>query len=260
VLSSFQPPPSAAVVRLASLTVAPTSIGTSDPANRTAQGQLILTGAAGPGGVAVLLSVDQPDLAQITPAQIAIAEGDSGGTFTVSGLVQPLGGPDHSDVTVRASLADQTLMATLTVRPEPPATPPPSPDVAAVAPETAQMEHDVVDGINWQRTQVLGRSALPWSDQWSDLARAHSVDMALGRAPFQPEGFNAPWALAGGTAQILGQCTSRDVDPVVTAWFNGTENEKLVVTQDYGATGRMGAGVAKAPQGLYYITAIFAPK
>ena len=117
VLSNFQPPPSAAAVRLASLTVNPTSIGTSDPANRTAQGQVTLTGATGAGGLTVLLSVDQPDVAQIAPARIAVAEGSFGGTFTVSGLVQPLGGPDHTDVTVRASLADQTLMATLTVRP-----------------------------------------------------------------------------------------------------------------------------------------------
>jgi uncharacterized protein YkwD len=243
------------------LTVNPTSIGTSDPANRTAQGQVVLTGAAGVGGLTVLLSVDQPDVAQIAPAQIAIAEGDSGGTFAVSGLVQPLGGPDHTDVTVRASLGGQTLAATLTVRPEPPATPPPSPDTAAVAPETALMERDVVDGLNQQRTQVMGRSPLVWSDQWADLARAYSVDMALGRAPFQPESpSSAAWAQAGASGEILGQCASRDVAPVVTAWFNGTDVQKLVVGQDYGANGRVGVGVAKSPQGLYYITAIFAQK
>lgn len=258
VLSNFQPPPSVVAARLAGLTVNPTSIGTSDPANRTAQGQVTLTDAAPAGGLTVLLSVDQPDVAQVVPALIAVAEGDLGGTFTVSGLAQPLGGPDHRDVTVRASLGDQTLAATLTVRPEPPATPPPSPDVAAVAPETAQMERDVVDGLNWQRTQILGRSPLVWSDQWGDLARARSIDMALGRAPFQPEGVNAPWAQAGASAEILGQCAGRDVTPVVAGWFNGTDLQKLVVTQDYGATGRVGVGVAKSPQGLYYITAIFA--
>jgi len=198
------------------------------------------------------------ELRDVAPAQIAIAAGDLGATFTVSGLVQPLGGPDHVDVTVRASLGDQTLSAMLTVRPQPPATPAPSPDVAAVAPETALMERDVVDGLNQQRTEVLGRSPLVWSDQWADLARAHSVDMALGRAPFQPEGVNAPWALAGASAEILGQCAGRDVGPVVTAWFNGTDVQKLVVTQDYGANGHVGVGVAKSPQGLYYITAIFA--
>ena len=122
------------------------------------------------------------------------------------------------------------------------------------------MERDVVDGLNQQRTEVLGRSPLVWSDQWADLARAYSVDMALGRAPFQPEAVNGPWALAGASAEILGDCAGRDVGPVVTAWFNGTDVQKLVVTQDYGATGRVGVGVAKSPQGLYYITVIFAAK
>jgi hypothetical protein len=39
---------------------------------------------------------------------------------------------------------------------------------------------------------------------------------------------------------------------------NGIDVRKLVVTQDYGATGHVGVGVAKSPQGLYYVTAIFA--
>jgi hypothetical protein len=50
------------------------------------------------------------------------------------------------------------------------------------------------------------------------------------------------------------------VRPVVVGWLNGADVQKLVVTQDYGATGRVGVGVAKSPQGLYYITAIFAAR
>jgi hypothetical protein len=122
ILSDFQPSTLSVVSHLAGLQIQPTSIGTSNPANRVAQGQITLDGPAPAGGVTVQLASDRPDVASITPAAVSIDEGAMTGVFTVTGITQLLMSTTNVDVTVTASLAGQTLTAPLSVRPESPAT------------------------------------------------------------------------------------------------------------------------------------------
>ena len=128
VLSGFQPSTPASVVKLASLDVRPTLIGTGDSAN-VAQGKVTLDSAAQAGGVTVQLSCDRTDFMSIDPRVLVIAEGQTIGSFTVTAIGQPLMSTANVDGTVRASLGTQTLTAPLSIRPEQPATvvPPPAP-------------------------------------------------------------------------------------------------------------------------------------
>jgi hypothetical protein len=122
ILSDFQPSEPRVVSRLSGLQIQPASIGTSDPANRVAQGQVILDGPAPTGGVTVQLSSDRPDVTSVTPAALLIAESTTTGAFTVTGIAQPVMPTTNVDVTVNASLGNQTLTAPISVRPEPPPT------------------------------------------------------------------------------------------------------------------------------------------
>ncbi len=122
VLSDFQPSALIVTARLATLDVQPTSIGTSNPANRAAQGSVNLDRPAGAGGVTVQLSTDRPDIIVITPTSLVIPEGVATGTFTAAGSGQSIMGTAQVDGTIRASLGTQTLTAPLSVRPEAPVT------------------------------------------------------------------------------------------------------------------------------------------
>jgi hypothetical protein len=124
VLSDFQPAPNLAVAKLTGLTVQPTSISTGDPTNLAAQGTVTLNGPAPANGASVQVSVDRPDLVGISPASVVIAAGKTSGTFVASGILQSLTSSGTVDATITASLGDQSLTASLAVRPETPATPP----------------------------------------------------------------------------------------------------------------------------------------
>jgi len=143
-LSDFQPQVPDAVVRLAALDVQPASIGTSGSAKSVAQGRVDLNAPAPPGGVNILLSCDRSDVIAIDPAVLFIAESVATGSFTLTGIGQPLMPPSHIDASVRASLGTQTVTAPLSIRPDNPATvvpaattpvaPPPSPAEFTVQP------------------------------------------------------------------------------------------------------------------------------
>jgi hypothetical protein len=147
VLSDFQPQAPESIVRLAALDVQPASIGTGDPATRVAQGRVNLHAPAPAGGVTIVLSCDRTDVIAIDRPTLFIAEGLQAGTFTITGIGQPLMSLSHVDVTIRASLGTQTLTAPLSIRPENPATVvppaatpvalPPSPLELSVQPATA---------------------------------------------------------------------------------------------------------------------------
>jgi hypothetical protein len=122
VLSDFQPSPRAPAVRLLTLDLTPTSIGTSESASNVAQGTARLDGPAPPGGVVVQLSCDRTDLLEIVPVSLSIAEGATLAGFTVTARVKSLMPTTPIDAKVSASLGNQTLSAPLSVRPEPPAT------------------------------------------------------------------------------------------------------------------------------------------
>ena len=147
VLSDFLPQAPDAVVRLAALDVQPASIGTGDPAKSVAQGRVNLDAPAPAGGVTIILSCDRTDVIAIDRPTLFIAEGLQAGTFTITGIGQPLMPLSHVDATIRASLGTQTLTAPLSIRPENPATvvpaaakpvaPPPSPLELSVLPAIA---------------------------------------------------------------------------------------------------------------------------
>lgn len=122
VLSAFQPSPLPVVAKLASLTVEPASISTSDPTKGTAQGRVTLDVPAPTGGITIPLSCDRMDVLAITPSSLVINEGNSAGTFAVSAIGQPLMATTNVDGTIRASLGNQSLTAPIAVRPEPPST------------------------------------------------------------------------------------------------------------------------------------------
>src|SRR5207253_8767327 len=135
------------VVRLAALDVQPASIGTGDSAKNVAQGRVGLDAPAAAGGVSIVLSCNRTDVIAIDPPTLVIAEGLTSGTFTITGIGQPLTPLSHIDVTIRASLGTQTLTAPLSIRPENPVTavpatatpvaPPPSPLEFSIQPSTA---------------------------------------------------------------------------------------------------------------------------
>jgi hypothetical protein len=124
VLSDFQPAPPAPALSLIGLTVQPTVISTSDPANHVAQGRVSLNQPAPAGGITVLVSIDRSDVVAIEPASVLIAEGQAAGTFTATGIPQALASSATIDATVSASLGNQTLTSPLAVRPGTPTTPP----------------------------------------------------------------------------------------------------------------------------------------
>jgi len=126
-LSTFQPSPPDVVRGLISLSVQPASISSSDPAQRVAQGLVTLDGLAPAGGVSIQLSCDRPDVVAVAPATLLILEGQNTGAFTATGIPQPILPTSQIDCSVRASLGSQTLVAPLSVRPEPPPTAPPVP-------------------------------------------------------------------------------------------------------------------------------------
>jgi hypothetical protein len=138
VLSDYQPSAVVVVPRLAGLLVQPTSIATSDPASRTAQGRATLDGPAPAGGVTIQLSCDRADVMQVLPASLAIPEGATEGTFTITGNGQPILGSEHIDGTVQAALGSQTVTATLSIKPEPPATVAPPVSVPVTPPSTGK--------------------------------------------------------------------------------------------------------------------------
>src|SRR5262249_8497232 len=120
ILSDFQPSGLGVVSRLAGLQIQPTSIGTSDPTTRVAQGKVVLEGPAPAGGVTGRLSSDRPDWKSVTPAALLIVEGENSGAFTVTGIPQPVMTMTIIDVTVSASLGGQTMTAPVSVVPEAP--------------------------------------------------------------------------------------------------------------------------------------------
>jgi hypothetical protein len=115
----------------------PTSIGTSDPANNAAQGTITLDGPAAGGGVTIELFCDRTDVLKIDPSSLVIAEGEVMGTFTATGIAQPIMPTAMLDAIVSASLGTQTLTATLSIRPEAPATTTPKRPAMISMPATA---------------------------------------------------------------------------------------------------------------------------
>src|SRR5262249_45365946 len=123
ILSDFTPPAIATPPTLSALTVTP-AIATSDSPGRVAKGQVMIEKPAPPGGVAVALSSDRPDVTNVSPFVLWIPAGDNPGDFTVSAVAQPSMPSTSVDVTVSASIGNQTLRTPLSVQPKPPTTGP----------------------------------------------------------------------------------------------------------------------------------------
>jgi hypothetical protein len=140
VLSDFQPQAPDVIVRLVALDVQPASIGTGDPATSLAEGRVSLDAPAPASGVTIVLSCDRTDVIAIDRPTLFIAEGLEAGTFTITGIGQPLMPLSHVDCTIRASLGTQTLTAPLALRPENPATVvPPSATPVALPPSPLEL-------------------------------------------------------------------------------------------------------------------------
>jgi hypothetical protein len=265
VLSSFQPSAPDNVVRIASLELQPTVISTSDPSSRIAQGQVMLTAPPSSGGVSVMLSVDHPEIAQISPTSLAIGEGITTAAFTVTGNAQSLMPADQVDVIVAASLGQQTTVKPICVKREPPVTPVPSQTLTAasafVTPETMQLEQQIFQIMNQLRTATLKPAWLIDAVN-ADEARSHSVDMASGKVPFGTEGFLERSARIGAatghpasleipatgfqTAADVAQALVTAKGPTGSPWISGP-----------GAGTRLGVGAARSQSGTHFFTAIF---
>ena len=133
ILTDFQPAAMASVPQLMSLALDASSLSTGDSLKASTQGHISLDSPAPTGGVTVLLSSDRADVIALTPSNLVVGEGVSGGSFTVNAVAGPLMAATSIDTTIRASLGAQTLSAPLAVRPEAPVTMI-TPSVVAVSP------------------------------------------------------------------------------------------------------------------------------
>jgi len=265
VLSNFQPGAPDAVTRLVTLDLNPTSISTSDTANRIAQGRVTLSGPAPPGGVSIALLCDKPEAAHVDPASLAIIEGQTSGVFTVTGIGQPLMQLQHIDATITATLADQTLTTSISVRPETPITPIQQLSSSFLSPQTGQFELEILQAVNQYR---LGKQlqALAFDQACSTQPQSHSIDMAAGRVPLGHDGFelrsaaiasSTPGGHPPGAAEQVaaGQQTAQDV---VQGWVQEKLPGGTNLSPIEGAYTMAGVGAARSPAGLNYFTIIFA--
>jgi hypothetical protein len=265
ILSNFQPAAPDAAVQLALLELSPTSISSSDPSSRSAQGKVTLTGPAPTGGVTVMLSIDHPEVALVNPTQLAIVEGGTSATFSVSGTGQFLSPADHVDCTVTASLGQQTMTTPISVKRVAPETPVNTqvltPTSSFVTPDTTLLEQQVFQLMNSMRAASL---AVAWTLDTvvADVARGHSIDMASGTVPFGTDGFlnrsTQIGALTGHPASLeipaMGFQTAADFAQAVMT--DKDPSGKTWVSQP-AAGQRLGVGIARSQSGTNFLTAIF---
>jgi hypothetical protein len=90
ILTDFRPAAMASVPKLMSLALDASSLSTGDSLKASTQGHISLDSPAATGGVTVLLSSDRADVIALTPSNLVVGEGVSGGSFTVNALAQPL--------------------------------------------------------------------------------------------------------------------------------------------------------------------------
>ena len=256
-LSDFQPSALVAAPQLIGLDLEPTSISTSDPANRVARGKVTLSEQAQAGGVNIVLSCDQPDVTQVDPPVLAVEEGAVEGVFTITGLEQALIQASHVDGTVSASFGSQTLTAPITIRPEAPVTPVSSSSPSLVIPETQQLEQDILVLVNQHRT-TLQLPVLISNDTCVAEARSHSFDMASGRVPLGHDGFEERISRIDAATNRSGGAENtaagfKTATEVVQAWLS-QGNYATAIEGPYALTG---VGVARAGDGTSFFTHIF---
>lgn len=123
------------------------------------------------------------------------------------------------------------------------------------------IEIDVFDSVNEARANG-NRARLAWSDDIAALARAHSEAMAAGTVPFGHAGIaeRLQSAMASRGARAGAENVSRqpraadEVAPRSMERRLGSDEHRENLLGAYGVTG---VGVARAANGLYYVTQIF---
>lgn len=129
--------------------------------------------------------------------------------------------------------------------------------------EYASMENQVLLGINAHRAS-MSLGALQSNDILVEQARQHSKNMADGTVPFSHDGFPDRAAAIGAKIAVVrvGENVAMNAgygDPpaiAVQGWLNSPPH-KANIEGDFDITG---IGVARAKDGAYYFTQIFAKR
>lgn len=127
--------------------------------------------------------------------------------------------------------------------------------------ESQEIEVDVFRSVNAKR-EAEGVALLEWNGHLAVLAREHSDMMAVGRVPLGHSGFDVRMrgalSLSGskrGAENVSAQ--PRDATEVapasVTRWLGSEKHRKNML----GPYTQTGVGVARAPDGKYFVTQIF---
>lgn len=131
----------------------------------------------------------------------------------------------------------------------------------AGSPQPEAMARDVFERIN-RRRESVGLRPLVWDATLAYLAAEHSNEMAAGRRPFGHDGFEARMAAARSAIPVargsenVGRNTypaGQSVAAAVTGWIESPGHRQNLE----GNFQLTGVGVARAPNGEYFLTQLF---